>query len=99
MRLARAPQRGRKLGRIAERLGKRALIGKREVKDLRLGNGALRRLPGGRHHEVAHAAALDLGGAFDDRKRLRRQPRLQPGRTGACGSSGILSSEAYGNAP
>ena len=58
MRLARAPQRGRGLRRIDERLGKRALIGKRKVEDLRLRNGALRRLSGCRHHEVAHAAAL-----------------------------------------
>jgi hypothetical protein len=91
MRLARAPQRGRGLRRIVERFGKRALIRKRKVNDLRLGDGALRRLPGGRHHEIAHAAALDLGGAFDDRKRLRRQPRLQPGRTGAVAGHGKSS--------
>jgi hypothetical protein len=35
MRLARAPKRGRGFRRIMERLGKRALIGEREMNDLR----------------------------------------------------------------
>jgi hypothetical protein len=59
------------------------LIGKREMKHLRLRDGALRRLARGGHDEVTDAAAFDLGGTFDGRERFRRQPRLQPGRTRA----------------
>jgi hypothetical protein len=83
MRRARALQCRRRLRRRAERCGERALIGKREAKHLRFGDGALCCLAGGGHHEVADAAAFDLGGALDDGERFRRQPRLKPGRTGA----------------
>ena len=60
----------------AERVGERALTGKRQAKHVRLGDGALRRLASGRDNEVADAASFDLGGAFDERQRFRRQLRL-----------------------
>ena len=81
MRGAGAPQGRRRLRRRDQRFGEPALIGKREMKHLRPGDSALRRLSRSGDDEVADAASFDLGGAFDDRERFRRQPRLQPGRS------------------
>jgi hypothetical protein len=49
------------------RSGERPLIGEREAKHLRLGDGVLRRLSRSGDDEVADAAPFDLGGALDDR--------------------------------
>ena len=74
--------------RIEQQFGHSLLIRQRQTNDLRFRDGLLRRFLRGGDHEIADAAALNLGGALYSRERLRRDADLKTGRPGLCFSHG-----------
>jgi hypothetical protein len=75
-----------RLWRIENGLDKAPLILHREPDDFRGLNCLTRGFVGGSDHEIADAAALDFGGAFDNVEHVWRDTRLNP--CGAVSRSG-----------
>jgi hypothetical protein len=79
-----------RLWRIENGLDKAPLILHREPDDFRGLNCLTRGFVGGSDHEIADAAALDFGGAFDNVEHVWRDTRLNPcGAVSRSGHHGI----------
>jgi hypothetical protein len=88
-----AYQTRRRLGRVEDRFGERALILDREADNLGFLDRAVRGFLRRRDDKVADAASLDLGGAFDDGERLGSDARFEPRRAGLVWSCVSVRSE------